>query len=232
MYQAILRRIGTEPVKEQSTMIMLLASRNLTRRRVAGVIESAVIGKPPDIGCARVRNAVRKLPSGRHVHYVQDALFVAVFGQSVGEERAILARVIPVEGRCAFGVQDVGVDQDSIWALHTLAYIQDGLVQASVTILVEVAVPGRRWRAQASDSEQLLEPRPDGRPEANSCEIGSSAGILLRCPRLGFGAAAVFEPAVWVENRLAVHDLDDVISPACQSAGRDGGLCGRAHRAA
>src|SRR5262245_24150789 len=85
MYQAILRRIGTEPVKEQSTMIMLLAFRDLTRRRVAGVIESAAVRKPRNIGRARVWNAVRKLLPGRHVHYVQDALFVAVFGQSVGE---------------------------------------------------------------------------------------------------------------------------------------------------
>ena len=140
---------------------------------------------------------------------------------AVGDEAAIGRRVVPVDGRRGVGAQPGRIDEDRGGCPVDGGADDERLLWAAFGSFEgehEVAGDAHAHRhGCAQQGDQALVP---GRPVGQGIERRAGAFVLFGHPRLGFGAIAVFEPAVRVRYLDAVEDVDHGIAPG-------GGRCSR-----
>ncbi len=191
-------------------MIVFLALRYVAGSGITGVVETAAVGEPGEVGRPGAGNPLGKVSPGIGLEKMQDTLLAAVLGESVRQQSPILARVVPVEGDRSGRVEAVGIHQHAIDAVDPLPHIQHGLVLAAVTSLVEVPTSDGYRHTDGADHQQLLESLTDLRALDPRREVGLGQGILTIGPVSGLGGVSVLEPTVGIGNRLAMQDIDCV----------------------
>jgi hypothetical protein len=118
--------VRAQGVEENAPVIVLLAGRNRAGLRIADAVEARGVGQPLQRGRACPRDDVVVSTPVPHVLHAKDALLAPAFGEPVGEERAVRARVPPVERGGSVRAQPGGVEQNPVPGPHALADEIDG----------------------------------------------------------------------------------------------------------
>ncbi len=147
--------------------------------------------------------------------HVQRAHLRAALRGAVGDELAIVRGVPPVERDGAVFGKLVRIDQNFVVAVNALANVEHRLVLLAVATRVEVIVAADLGVAQIADLEQLLHAVVQLVAAGQLVENAARVGQLLGDPLLRLGSAAVFQPAVRVDNLVAEVVVGDRLLFGC-----------------
>ncbi len=183
--------------------------------RVDGVPEAAAVGQPGDAGRSGVRDAVGEHLAGGDVHHVQHAVLGAALAEPVGDERAVVRGVEPVDGDRPVGSHAGGVDQHAWRAAGSdgAAHHQRVLVGAMRALEDEQPLAGDReveHGGQRHERGKALVPPTPGGP---GIERLSCSGVVSGDPLGDLGGLAVLQPPIGVGHLDAVVDVGLLATP-------------------
>ncbi len=207
----VLHRVVAQPMEEEVPVVVLRPLRPLSRGRVAGVEEAAVVGQPGERAVARARDDVGALSPGADLDHPQRALLVAAGRDAVRQERAVLRREPPAERRSAVLAQSVGVHEHAVLPRAPLPDVEDRLVLRLLAPRVEVAPAPDLRRVEGADRQEVRQPALERADGGSGREQRMGVVVLGVDPAAHVVAAGILEPAVGVRDRDAVHLLDELL---------------------
>ena len=94
-----------------------------------------------------------------------------------------------------------------VWPVHTIPPVEHRLVLPSLAAEIEVTAVFRRWYAEHTDRQELLQPAANPVAPGSRGEIGLSDCILPLGPEFGLWRVTVFQPTIRVSDDFAVEDI-------------------------
>src|SRR4051812_12742565 len=150
---------------------------------------------------------------------MQQTLLTPVLGKTKRQQTPIEAGEIPVQCSSAKFIQRIGIDCNSVGAIHSDTPVEHRLVLPAFSAEIEIPALDRNRSAEDSYREQLGESSADMLPAPECRQISLGERVLLLCPRDCLGVAAVLQPAIRIGNRLTVQSGGFIRSTCCGVAG-------------
>jgi hypothetical protein len=159
--QGIAPPVLPEWVFEDMTVVVLFSRGHAAGLGIAGVEETRAVGPPFQRAGPRPGDDIRQVPAGFHPPHPQRALLAAAFGDAVGHQPAVRARIVPVQSRGRVRAEGGGIEQDPVNPRGADPHVEHRLLLCALPPLIEVAAAPHGGGRNGADREESGQPRAD-----------------------------------------------------------------------